>query len=154
MSNLAITFASLVKNNNGRFQSEKQFEFLISQCETNEHGHRVYVTSGSLFHNSWKLEYVCDDFGVVYVIKHTGKKSVRVWEYEMAGKVSVQAKKEIKRLERMAKETVARMVARNAAYYNGDYALMMDTYHEANIRDNESIIQIHKQINFEKSEGF
>ena len=77
MDNLAASFASLVKSNNGLFKSEKQAAFLLSVCQ--DAG--TFYTGGQVYGNSYSLQYNCDDFGVVSVEKYLSKtgKIVLVW---------------------------------------------------------------------------
>lgn len=72
MSNVAISFASIVKSNNGFFKSEAQAKFLISQCQEEN----TFFTGGNVYGNSFTLSYECDSKGVVKVEKYlstTGK---------------------------------------------------------------------------------
>lgn len=66
MSNVAISFASIVKSNNGFFKSEAQAKFLLAQCQEEN----TFVTGGSVYKNSYTLFYICDAQGVVRVEKH------------------------------------------------------------------------------------
>ncbi len=70
---IAMSLASLVKTNNGKFKSDKQCKFLLSQCDQNE-----YVTSGSVMENSFNLHYSCDDIGVTTIRKYTLKKGLQL----------------------------------------------------------------------------
>lgn len=100
---LAISFASLVKNNNGLFKSEKQANFLLSMCNEN-----VYGTSGNVGRNSFYMDYFCDEKGVIQVTKRTDKKdTVSTWERRVDGKVTVQDKKAISSIKRMLKQNLA-----------------------------------------------
>ena len=69
MDNLATSFASLVKSNNGLFKSEKQAAFLLSVCQ--DAG--TFYTGGQVYGNSYSLQYNCDDAGVVSVEKYLTK---------------------------------------------------------------------------------
>ena len=77
MDNLAASFASLVKSNNGLFKSEKQAAFLLSVCQ--DAG--TFYTGGQVYGNSYSLQYNCDDSGVVSVEKYLPKtgKIVITW---------------------------------------------------------------------------
>jgi hypothetical protein len=66
MSNIAVSFASLVKSNNGFFKSEAQAKFLLAQCQEEN----TFVTGGAVYRNSYTLFYICDATGVVRVEKH------------------------------------------------------------------------------------
>lgn len=98
---LAISFATLVKNNNGLFKSEKQASFLISMCRDG-----VFGTSSAFGYSSFNMYYYCDDNGIYKVEKSTPKKGIMLtWERREEGKVTVQDKKEIKSISRMLKQT-------------------------------------------------
>lgn len=81
MNQIATSFASLVKNNNGVFVSAKQAEFLLSQCDNNE-----FVSLGSMYGNTFYIVYVCDSMGVVKTVKHANKtgKTCTTWERQDA----------------------------------------------------------------------
>lgn len=111
------SFASLVKSNNGKFKSEAQAKFLLSQCRDGQ-----FITGGRVHGNSYTLFYVCDNTGVIRVEKQTKSKGlVLTWERREAGKVTVQDQKEIKRLNRLIKDVEARIDARRAAVACGKY---------------------------------
>jgi len=100
MSNLSISFASLVKNNNGMFKSEKQADFLLSMCNDN-----IYGTSGTFGRSSFYMDYFCDIKGILKVEKRTDKKgTVLTWERREDGKLAIQDKKEIASIKRMLKQ--------------------------------------------------
>lgn len=69
MSNVAISFASLVKSNNGSFKSEAQATFLLDQCQEVN----VFTSTGSVYNSTFVLSYICDDKGVVKVEKFLPK---------------------------------------------------------------------------------
>lgn len=119
MSNLGISFASLVKNNNGLFKSSKQAAFLLSQCDED----RIFTVMGTFGRNAFTLFYHCDDLGVIKVEKYlpiTGR-SMITWERKQEGKVSIQDQKEIKRLEREIKKLEKSIEGRQAARKRGEY---------------------------------
>lgn len=100
---LAISFAALVKNNNGMFKSEKQASFLLSMCNDTTYG-----TSGTFGRSSFYIYYICDEKGVVKVEKRTDKKgTILTWERREEGKLTVQDKKEIASLKRMLKQNLS-----------------------------------------------
>lgn len=66
MSNVAISFASIVKSNNGFFKSEAQAKFLLSQCQEEN----TFIAGGTVYRNSYQLFYVCDACGVIRVDKY------------------------------------------------------------------------------------
>jgi len=74
---IAVSFASLVKSNNGFFKSEKQSAFLLSKCQDTN----TFVCGGSVYNNSFTMFYICDSLGVVKVEKYTPKsgKTVTTW---------------------------------------------------------------------------
>lgn len=78
MSQVAMSFASLVKSNNGFFKSEKQAAFLLSQCQEQN----VFYAGGSIYKNSYMMEYHCDAKGVVKVVKYLSKTARQVVMFE------------------------------------------------------------------------
>lgn len=78
MSNVAVSFASLVKSNNGMFKSEAQAKFLLSQCQEEN----TFVCGGNVYNSSFTMFYICDIQGVVKVEKYTPKsgKTTTTWE--------------------------------------------------------------------------
>jgi hypothetical protein len=78
MSNVAVSFASLVKSNNGMFKSEAQAKFLLSQCQEEN----TFVCGGNVYNNSFTIFYICDSLGVVKVEKYLPKsgKTTTTWE--------------------------------------------------------------------------
>lgn len=78
MSNVAVSFASLVKSNNGMFKSEAQAKFLLSQCQEEN----TFFVGGQVYNNSYTLSYNCDSLGVVSVEKYLPKsgKTTTTWE--------------------------------------------------------------------------
>lgn len=111
MSEIAKSFATLVKSNNGAFKSEKQASFLLSQCEGNS-----YIACASLYGNSYDNTYICDNVGVVRVEHYTKATGVKiVWERVEAGKTSVQESKEFKRINREIKRIEKSIAEREAA---------------------------------------
>jgi len=66
-NDIARSFASLVKHNNGFFKSEKQARFLLSRCDEDN----TYTTGGSVYGNSYNIFYKCDEKGVIEVVKST-----------------------------------------------------------------------------------
>ena len=117
MDNLAASFASLVKSNNGLFKSEKQAAFLLSVCQ--DAG--TFYTGGQVYGNSYSLQYNCDDAGVVSVEKYlpkTGRHAI-VWSRltpaefaaNQAAKAAVNAKEAA-----LQAEAVARFQARADAF--------------------------------------
>jgi hypothetical protein len=110
MSNLEISFAGLVKNNNGMFKSVKQAEFLLSMCDNN-----VFITTGRFGKSYFILFYHCDKDGIVSVTKDTEKKKdVLTWKRTAEGELSMtdlahvkMLKSLIKRLEKSITERIA-----------------------------------------------
>lgn len=104
---IAISFAFLVKDNNGFFKSEKQAKFLLSRC-TIESGQSVYVTSGHHW-QGFSLWYYCDDKGITKVVKNTrAKGDVITWERPEEGKVTVQEKREVRQITRNNNQLIRR----------------------------------------------
>lgn len=120
MSNFAASFASLVKFNNGFFKSEAQAKFLLSVCQEEN----TFITSGTVYRNSFTLFYTCDIQGVVKVEKYlptTGKTVVtfeRLTTEQFEAKQLAQAEanaRETALNERYASEFQARQDAFNNA---------------------------------------
>ena len=101
MNNIAISFASLVKLNNGFFKSDKQRDFLLSQCDFDE-----YVSTGSVGRNNFTITYIVDDLGVRETINRGAKsgKSEITWQRQVSGVLSDLDKKYIKKLETKIKK--------------------------------------------------
>lgn len=135
------SFASLVKTNNGKFKSEAQAKFLLSQCRDGQ-----FITSGHVHGNLYTLFYVCDNTGVVRVEKQTNAKGlVTQWERREEGKVSVQDQKEIKRLKRLLKGIELSIKERRESVAKGEYAsLELAAFSEA--RDLEGIKEIKAKL--------
>ncbi len=64
MSNIAASFASLVKYNGGFFKSDKQAAFLLSQCIDG-----AFIAFNTVYKNTSKTWYLCDEKGVYLVQK-------------------------------------------------------------------------------------
>lgn len=115
MYDVAITFASLVKNNNGFFKSEKQAAFLLSQCQEEN----LFVTGGNIYRNSFTMYYFCDAQGIMEVKKYTEKKGhTSVWkrQSDVAFKASQEKMAAFRASnEKLAKDIEAAYVAREAA---------------------------------------
>jgi hypothetical protein len=79
---IAMSFASLVKNNNGFFKSEKQARFLLSRCDED----KIFVTGGHMYGNQYNIFYHCDDKGVTEVKKSAGAKVPKTtWKRKSKG---------------------------------------------------------------------
>lgn len=118
MTNLAQSFASLVKTNNGMFKSPTQARFLLSQCQAHE-----YISSGSIMGSGFTVHYECDNIGVKAVIKYTKSKGfVTQWTRVVEGEVSVQDAKMIKSLNKSIKAMTKAIASRQASYDSGEYA--------------------------------
>jgi hypothetical protein len=103
MSNVAVSFASLVKSNNGLFKSEKQAAFLLSQCQELN----TFICGGDVYGNNFSLFYHCDAQGVEKVIKYLPQsgKSETVWLRHVVGTVNeVEAAKQAKEQKRLKRE--------------------------------------------------
>lgn len=138
---IAKSFAYLVKSNNGAFKSEAQAKFLLSQCN----GEQKFVDS---MPKDAVVTYHCDGAGVVSVERYslnTGK-TKKEWERKVAGKLTVQEDREIKRLLRMKKDTEESIAARNIAYAKGDYKNDEILYVACNGHDRATLIQIDAKI--------
>jgi predicted lipid-binding transport protein (Tim44 family) len=119
MSDIAKSFASLVKSNNGLFKSEKQAAFLLSQCQE---GH-VFSTGGFIYNNPFRMFYHCSAKGVVKVEKYTATtgKTVTLWEPKQEGVMSQAEAKKLKFYEREIKAIKAMLEKRQKAFDNGEY---------------------------------
>ncbi len=117
---LAQSFASLVKINNGFFKSEKQAQFLLSMI--NGQGGNSYITCGNVWGNSFNMEYFCDNKGVTKVTKYSKAKGTLVeWTRKVEGEVSVQDAKAIKRLTRAMNDYKKKIASRQASWDAGTY---------------------------------
>lgn len=117
MDNLAASFASLVKSNNGLFKSEKQAAFLLSVCQ--DAG--TFYTGGQVYGNSYSLQYNCDNAGVVSVEKYLPKtgKIVLTWSRLTPTKFAAnQAAKAVVKAKDAAwqADAIARFQARSDAF--------------------------------------
>ena len=134
MSQIAQSFANIVKTNNGFFKSQAQRNLLLNQCTGNE-----FVTTGTVGRNGYTLFYTCDLQGVTRVQKQTVAKGlVLVWERVEAGQVSIQDAREIKRIQRLIKQTEQSMASREASRAAGEYP-SDSLYAEAQGRDQQSL---------------
>jgi len=114
---LAQSFASLVKTNNGFFKTEKQAKFLLSQATDGS-----YMSCGNVWGNSFNMEYFVDAKGVTKVTKYSKAKGTLVkWTRKVEGEVSVQDAKEIKRLTRAMNGYKKSIASRQAAWDAGTY---------------------------------
>lgn len=93
MSNVAISFASLVKSNNGFFKSEAQASFLLSQCQEEN----VFFSSGEVYNNGFMIEYICDDKGVIKVVKTLSKSGKQEVTFERMSDKDFSAKEAAKK---------------------------------------------------------
>lgn len=138
---VAKSFAHLVKNNNGAFESEAQAKFLLSQCDKETKFVDDTPKGAVVF-------YHCDDRGVTFVERYnmTDGKTKREWGRKVAGKLTVQDDREIKRLRRMKKDTEESIAARDIAYAKGDYKNEEFLYAASNGWDRATLIQIEAKI--------
>lgn len=141
MSTVAISFASLVKNNNGFFKSEKQAAFLLSQCQDG----MTFITSGDVYGNAFSLNYNCDSQGVVTVEKYLNKKGEiqlifqRVVQGEVNQVEDAKKAKEIKRLNREIKVLEKKIKERMQAFESGQYVGMESLFHDSQKSDLQSL---------------
>jgi len=139
---LSISFASLVKTNNGFFKSDKQASFLLSQCRDGE-----YSTSGHLHGNSYQLFYTCDDAGVTKVEKSTHAKGlVLQWERVEEGKTSIQTSKEFKRLTRLINGYVKSIASRQASMDAGTYDAPQTIFDSCMQAEQDQIVRLKEMI--------
>jgi len=114
---IAQSFAHLVKSKNGNFVSLAQSQFLLSKCTDN-----VFVSSGSTFGNTYQIWYICDELGVKEVQKVTDSKGTElIWERIVDGKTSIQDQKEKKRITRQIKLLEKGIANRQTAMDKGEY---------------------------------
>ena len=134
---LGISFASLVKNNNGLFKSPKQAAFLLSQCDPD----RIFTVMGTFGRNAFTLFYHCDDLGVTKVEKYlpVTSRSMVTWERKEEGKVSIQDQKEIKRLQREIKKLEKGIESRKASWERGEYDAPKDLFDRSQGHDLEML---------------
>lgn len=141
MSQIAQSFANIVKTNNGSFKSAAQAAFLLSQCTGFE-----FVTTGTVGRNVYTLFYTCDDQGVTRVQKQTVAKGLVVqWERVEAGQVSIQDAREIKRIKRLIKQTEQSITERSASRAAGQYPNEL-LFSEAQERDQRSLQELNQML--------
>lgn len=139
---LDISFASLVKSNNGKFKSDAQAKFLLSKCDGNE-----YISGGSVYGNTFQLIYHCDNQGITKVEKYTKATGSKIqWERKEAGTLSVQDEKELKRLNKLLKQTEKSIADRESSMKAGTYHANKSLYDDSMKRDNDSLAQIKQMI--------
>jgi hypothetical protein len=136
MSNLAISFASLVKNNNGLFKSEKQAEFLLKMCQES----MTFIAPGNVGRHGYCLYYICDEKGVVRIEKSLQSKGgvTVTWERRGEGKVTVQDAKLIKQLKRYIKQFERNIKERRDSkekYFKDNDEYMMGLYYRSEERE-------------------
>lgn len=117
MSNLAVSFASLVKSNNGMFKSEAQAKFLLSQCQEEN----TFFVGGQVYNNSYTLSYNCDSLGVVSVEKYLPKsgKTTTTWERQPVEQLRAKQAEDAARREREINReaaSIAKFQARQDAF--------------------------------------
>jgi hypothetical protein len=143
MSDFSISFASLVKSSNGFFKSEKQAALLLSVTDGG-----VYTVIGSVYGNSFNIDYHCDAKGVTKTVSYTkGKGFVTTWERVVEGATSVQDQKEIKRLTRLLKQTQKSITERQAAFDAGTYDAPQSLFETAQKRDQDSLNELEMMLN-------
>ena len=141
MSDVAQSFANLVRTNNGAFKSPAQAAFLLSQCSNGE-----FVATGTTYRSSYALFYTVDQQGVVRVQKQTAAKGLdTIWERRVAGTVSVQDAKEIKRIRRMIKQTERVIADREAARAAGQFS-NDELYQWACERDTQALADLNEML--------
>lgn len=143
-SQIAKSFAGLVATNGGKFKSEKQAGFLLSQITNNNDG---FIASGSFWNSSFTNTYLCDDLGVVSVTHWTPKTGdIITWTRPAVGQVSPQQIKEIKRLTRMYKMTELSMLKRQEAFDAGKYP-DVEMFESCQVEDSVNLSEIQSKIN-------
>lgn len=148
MSDLAISFASLAKHNNGKFKSAAQRDFLLSRCDAGR-----YRACGQIFRNAYALYYFCDDVGITHVEKVAVKsgKTSRTWERTVDGVVnSVVAtanKKEIARCKREIAGYAARLADRTASWDVGTYGCSAEVYTTCCEHDTQQLLAFTERLN-------
>lgn len=141
MSDIAHSFAHLVKTNNGLFKSPAQAQFLLSQCRGNE-----FVAMGDTYGNGYTIFYICDHQGVVRVQKQTVAQGLTTqWERRVEGQVTLQDAKEIKRLQRLIRQTEKSMAERTASRAAGQYPNEL-LYNQAQERDLQGLQQLNHML--------
>jgi len=140
-NNLAVSFASLVKSNNGFFKSEKQAAFLLGKCQEVN----VFYAGGNVYGNSFTLSYVCDEKGVVKVEKYlpkTGKVETTFMRHvegtENAVEKAAKAK-EYKRITREIKALEKKISARIEARATGQYTGSDELFTVSQAYDEEAL---------------
>ena len=101
MTNLAASFRSLTKNNNGFFKSKNQADFLISKTDNK----LEFTVSESVYGNSYLDIFQVDARGVTKVIRSSKKADKVIWERDNSIPVS-----EAMEADKARKDTRARVV--------------------------------------------
>lgn len=104
MDSLALQLASLVKNNNGKFKSEKQAKFFLDNVLMDDY----ICMGGSMYGNSYTIFYHMDKIGVYKVEKHLFKTNKTVITFERESDDVFNAKR-IKFLEYSIKDMIERL---------------------------------------------
>jgi hypothetical protein len=141
MSNVAASFANLVKTCNGRFKSAAQAHFLLSQCVNN-----AFVAMGTVHGNGYSIFYTCDAEGVVKVQKQTVRRGlVTEWERAPAGQQSVQDLREAKRIQRLIRQAKQSIAERQAAWDAGQYP-NRDLFDQAQDRELAGLAKLEEML--------
>lgn len=133
MSDIAKSFASLVKSNNGLFKSEKQAAFLLSQCQEG----KTFSTGGFVYNNPFRMFYHCNDLGVVKVEKYTANtgRTVTLWTPKQEGVMSQTEAKKLKFYDRKINDLKAKLESRQAAFDKGEYNDFGGLFERSNAMD-------------------
>lgn len=145
MSNVEITIAGLVKNNNGLYKSDAQKSFLLSQVN---YGKDSIVFGKVKYKNHYKIIYSLDDKGIYKVTNYSDKKGTEKveWEREEEGKTTVQQQKLIKQYVRRIKEVEKSIAKRDQAYQNGEYEGCEELYKDCNAIDKELLAGLKQKM--------
>ena len=134
MSNFNISFAALVKNNNGLFKSAAQAKLLTSQLDSD-----MTITIHFTGYNCYTFIYTCDALGVTQLVKHTNAQGEQlVWQRVTDGQVAVQQTKEARRITREIKRLQQQLTARDADFAAGEYSDVAQ-YDASTARDLEQL---------------
>lgn len=82
---IAKTLYGLKDYNDGKFKSEKQARFILSNAHDLD-GEKFFSTQGSMYKNQYRIDFYLDDIGITRVEKTTNKGGTAIqWERPAEG---------------------------------------------------------------------
>lgn len=138
---ICLSFFNLI-NGDGRFKSEQQAKFLLSQCVDG-----MYTFEGKHFRNAYCEMFRCDGDGVVSHTHYTHSKgNVLMWQRRIPGGGAVQDVRETKRLQRLLKQAVRELRETDEANARGEYDGFPTVYESTVMRHIETISQLTEKL--------